>query len=446
MDRLTRRDLIDGYRRHEKTADRWMVGGEFERALLNERGIPVPYFGERGISWFLGEFMRRHGWKAKYEAGNCIELKGEPLAPAPAHPFLTLEPGSQVELSGAPYTRLADLAAEIRLNRAQIMEIVEGTGGTWTSCGLTPWAKIADIPFVPKGRYEVMQVYLPAQGPRAHWMMKGTCAVQVTCDFGDEADCARKFHLITDLAPLTVAMFANSPVAEGAPSGWMSTRAWVWTQTDNARTGFPLHRSFSYEGWVDWLLDSPMMFYMRGGRWTPAHGRTFRAWMADGIDGQFPGPADWELHQTSVFPEARVKNAIEIRSADAVSAPLSIAFCAYWKGLLYARPALDAARAVADRLTAGGTHAGRHLEAARSGLAARFGEGAGPGVGIVSAAELARELVDLAREGLRSLGEPTDLLDPLAEQVASGRSPAHAFLEAWERDSSPANILPQIAW
>ena len=438
--RLNQADLLLLAHSFEKGPERWRVGGEFERAFLQADGSPLPFFGERGVQWFLQTYMEKYGWKPKYEGDNLIELKGPPRAPTPASPFLTLEPGAQVELSGGAYLRLRDLAEELREDRLHTMEILQDTGITPTACGLTPYAKIDDILFVPKGRYAVMQRYLPSRGPRAHWMMKGTCAVQASFDFADEADCSRKFHLVTDLAPLTVAMFANSPIAEGKVTGWMSTRAWVWTQTDSARTGFPaaVQKGYTHAGWIDYLLDSPMMFYMRDGQWMPANGRSFRSWMHEGIDGLYPTRADWELHQTSVFPECRVKNTLEIRSADAVNSDLAIAFCAYWKGLLYSRAALDGARMVADRLKTAGTPEDRHLEAARHGLSAIFGG--------FEASVMARDLVTLARLGLREQGEELELLRPLEELVATERSPAAALLSAWLRDPSPANILPRIRW
>lgn len=425
--------LIQSMHRYGKPREQWRVGGEFERALVRGDGHAVAYFDADGVKWFLETFQAATGWKAKFEGENPIELKH-------GGTYLTLEPGGQVELSGAPYTHLTDLAAEVRENQALIRQLVAGHDLHWISCGLTPFAKIADIPFVPKGRYVVMRAYLPQHGALSHWMMKGTCSVQASFDFADEADCARKFHLALDLAPLTVAMFANSPLAEGQLTEYQSFRAHIWTQTDAARTGFPpdVRAGYTHAGWVNYLLDRPMMFYMRDGQWTPANGVTFRAWMEQGIDGVFPEEADWELHQTSVFPEVRVKRVIEIRSADAVSAELGIAFCAYWKGLLYSDDALFAARAVADAFLKGGTHEARHLEAARSGLEGTYGDRTG--------AAWAAELVEIAARGLADLGEDTSLIEPLRALVATGRSPAAAIRDAWATDPSPAAILPLVAY
>lgn len=352
---------------------------------------------------------------------------------------LSLEPGGQVELSGAPHLRLADLAAEVRGNRALLLDISQGHDHRWISCGLTPYARIADIPYVPKGRYAVMREYLPSRGDLAPWMMKGTCSVQANYDYTDEDDCARKFRVALDLGPLTTAIFANSPIAEGRPTGFASYRGNIWTRTDPARTGFParVRAGYTHAGWVDYLLDTPMMFYKRDGAWIPANGVTFRAWMEHGIDGLYPSLPDWELHQTSVFPEVRVKRTIEIRGADAVNIDLSIAFCALWSGLFYG--SLDAATDIAARFAAtAGTPEEKHFAAARDGMAARFGDHLG--------ADWAREIVACARAGLVAIEEDTTLLDPLVELVAAGRSPAVALMEAWERDPSPANVLGVVAY
>jgi glutamate--cysteine ligase len=270
-------------------------------------------------------------------------------------------------------------------------------------------------------------------------MMKGTCSVQANFDYADEADCARKFKVSADLGPLTTALFANSPVAEGRATGFQSWRGNVWTQTDPARTGFPaaVRAGYSHAAWVDYLLDTPMMFYLRDGAWAHAEGRTFRTWMRDGIDGCFPGPDDWALHQTSVFPEVRVKRTIEIRGADAVSLDKSVGFCALWTGLLYG--ALDDALDLAARFAAQeGTPEAKHLAGAKDGLDTRFSGG--------TAADWARDAVAVARRGLVAIGEDTALLDPIAEMAASGRSPARDVMDAWERDPSPANILSVLAY
>lgn len=431
-DRLTRERLLETYRSYGAPRDRWLVGGEYERAVVRGDGHAVDYHDADGIRWIVESLAARTGWKKKYEGEYPVECAGDGAS-------ITLEPGGQVELSGAPFSRLGDLADEVRRNRNMLIDLAQGRDLHWISCGLTPFARIEDIRFVPKGRYAVMREYLPRHGALAHWMMKGTCSVQANFDYSDEADCARKFHVALALGPLNTAIFANSPIAEGRATGFASYRGYIWTQTDPARTGFPaaVRAGYSHAGWVDYLLDTPMMFYKPGGRWAPANGVTFREWMDRGIDGVFPSEDDWTLHQTSVFPEVRVKRTIEIRGADAVSVDLAVAFCALWTGLLYG--ALDDATLLADRLLATpGTPEERHLAGAKGGLSARFGAHL--------ASDWAREAVALAAQGLTTVGEDVSLLDPLRARVLAGRSPAEDVIDAWERDPSPANILRVVAY
>lgn len=433
-DPITRDELMRSYEGYHTPRERWLVGGEYERAVVRSDGRAVGYHDPDGIRWILGELEARTGWKPYHEGGYPIALES-PIA------SITLEPGGQVELSGAPFRDITDLAAEVTRNRDDLLAISEGRDHRWIACGLTPYARIADIEFVPKGRYAVMQAYLPRYGDLALWMMKGTCCVQANFDYSDEEDCARKFAVALGLGPLNTAIFANSPLAEGRDTGYASYRGHIWTRTDPARTGFPpqVAAGYSHRGWIEYLLDVPMMFYRPGGTWAPAHGVTFRQWMDHGIDGFFPTAKDWALHLTSVFPEVRVKRTLEIRGADAVGLDLAIGFCALWKGLLYSPSALGAALELTARFTAGDEpHEVRHAESARNGLAGTMNGRA--------TAEWGRELGEIARLGLAELGEDQRWLDPVLELLASGRSPAEAVREAWARDPRPENVLRTLAY
>jgi glutamate--cysteine ligase len=336
---LTREALIETFQGYGAPRDRWLVGGEFERAVVRPDGSPVGYFDPDGIGFILGELAKDERWTPEYEADHVIALQG------PRGANITLEPGGQVELSGAPHATLPELAEEMLAARAQLLAIAEGRELHWIACGLTPYARMEDVGWVPKSRYEVMREYLPRFGDLAHHMMKGTCSVQANFDFSDEADCARKVKLCSRIAPLTTAMFANSPISEGKETGYQSYRGHIWTRTDPARTGFPraLREDYTHEAWVDYLFDVPMMFFHDGTRYRPAHGKTFREFAERGIDGLFPGPKDWALHQTSVFPEVRIKSTIEVRGADCVSSELALSFCALFTGLMYCNRALDEA-------------------------------------------------------------------------------------------------------
>jgi len=432
LERLTIDGLRASYASYGAPRDRWLVGGEYERAVVRGDGRAVDYHDPDGIRWILEQIASAEGGKIKREGEHPVEVTY-------AGASITLEPGGQVELSGAPFRRLGDLADEVTRNRDLLVRLGEGRDHRWIAAGLTPYARIDDIRFVPKGRYAIMREYLPSVGRLAHWMMKGTCSVQANFDYADEADCARKFRAAMLLGPLTTAIFANSPVAEGRATGFQSYRGRVWTETDPARTGFPdaVRGGYTHARWVDYLLDTPMMFWMRDGVWTPAHGVTFRSWLEHGIDGRYPTEDDWALHQTSVFPEVRVKRTIEIRGADAVSLPLAIGFCALWTGLLYG--ALDDVLALAERFAVTpGSPMEKHLAGARDGLDARFGAHTG--------AAWARELASLARAGLSAWGEDPTLLDALDARIVAGRSPARDVMDAWERDPSPGHILGVLAY
>ncbi|RME28529.1 MAG: glutamate--cysteine ligase [Deltaproteobacteria bacterium] len=430
---LTRDQLVAAFHSYGTPREGWRVGGEFERALVHADGRPVGYSDPRGIRWVL-ERLAADGWRPEFEGDNPIALYKDGAS-------ITLEPGGQVELSGAPHRRLADLAAEAAANRAALRELVADGDLTWIAAGLTPIADIDDIEWVPKGRYVVMREYLPLFGDLAHFMMKGTCSVQANFDYADEADCARKVRLAAGLAPLTTALMANSPLYRNQPTGFKSYRAHIWTRTDPSRTGFPraLREQYTHEGWVDYLLDVPMMFYKVDGEWLPARGRSFRVYMEQGFDGHRPGPDDWALHQTSVFPEVRVKHTIEIRGADCVDHDLAIAFCALWTGLMYCPQALADGLDLVAELGREGTAMERFAAAARGGLD-----------GVVSGrplSEWARELGVIAERGMRRcMPDDLPLLDPLLARIDAGRCPADDLLDAWRADPSPEAIIRQVAY
>lgn len=438
--RLTLDDLRARFAAYGST-NRW-IGGEYERAVVRGDGRSIGYFEPDGIRWVLAELEARTGWRPYVErtdaGANVIALEEYAADGRATGASITLEPGGQVELSGRPWASLDALDTEIRANRNLLVEqISAGHDHHWVAAGLTPYMPIDQIAYVPKGRYAIMREYLPRVGPLAAWMMKGTCSVQANFDYIDEADCARKFHMALGLGPLNTAMFANSPVAEGRLTGWRSYRAHVWTQTDPARTGFPpaVREQYTHARWIDYLLDTPMMFLKPGGVWTPANGMTFRTWMAEGHHGVFPTMADFELHQTSVFPEVRVKRTIEIRGADCVPVDLAVAFGAFWYGLMYG--ALDDASAFVDAHVSGDPMAAQ-IAAGTHGLSgALWGR---------PTAELAREIVGIAHAGLVRLGERTDLLTPLRDQVASGESPADRLIRAWEADPRPEAFLKACAY
>jgi glutamate--cysteine ligase len=398
--------------------------------MLRPDGKPVPYFGTYGIRWLMERLCTR-GWSATYEEGNPVALHRDGAS-------ISLEPGSQFELSGAPFRHVEDVLAEARSFVDEVDAAIGDAPIRQVALGFTPCARIEDIPWVPKHRYEVMRAYLARTGDLAHHMMKGTAAVQATFDFADEADCTDKVRLGALLGPLTTAMFANSPLYGGSPNGFQSYRGHVWTRTDPSRTGFPpALLDFSFERWVDYLLDVPMMFTRIDGQWADGGGRTFRDWMHRGIDGVYPTRDDWDLHQTAVFPELRVKRQIELRGADCVPLPLASAFVTLFEGLLYCDEALELAKDFAEGFASHGSQQERHAIACREGLQGLVG-----GRPLASWAE---EVLDLAIHGICHCG-PVDRerLAPLEAQVERGESPAAAVLRVWKAGPDPAAFLDAI--
>ncbi|MCB9758764.1 MAG: glutamate--cysteine ligase [Alphaproteobacteria bacterium] len=431
---LTRDALVARFHTYGAPRERWRIGGEFERILLRHDGRAVGYDDPDGIRWVLEQLAQRFGWTPVLEGRNTIALQR-------AQASTTLEPGGQVELSGTPFASLHQLAEEALSSLGELRALLQGHDIALVALGLTPYTPIDEIPWVPKGRYRVMRRYLGAIGPLAHTMMKGTSSFQANFDYSDEADCAAKVGAMSLLGPITTAIFANSPLEAGRKTGWLSTRGHAWTQTDPARTGFPgpLREGYTHARWVDALLDVPMMFYRRGDAWAEANGVTFRAWMERGLDGVLPSWADWELHQTSVFPEVRVKRTIEIRGADACPTHLAISGIAMWTGLMYDDVALDEATALAREFAGGADPASHQLIACRSGLQ---GEVAGR-----TFADWARDLVAIAGRGLaRSRPCERALLEPVEALVAHGESPGVAVQRIFDECSDARTFLRRVLY
>jgi glutamate--cysteine ligase len=427
-------DLLAPFRAAAKPRGRFLVGVEHEKLAVRDGGDPVAYEGERGIGALL-ETLGRRGWTEKREGGRTIAV-------ARGDEHVTLEPGGQVELSGAALPTAAACAAGLARHVAELDAAARPLGIRFIAGGFRPFGTIDDVPWFLKRRYEIMRAYLPRVGRLAHEMMKRTATVQVNLDFSDEQDAADKVRVALATTSIVTALFAASPVSEGRPNGYKSYRAAVWLETDEARCGilpFVFERGFDLERYVTWALDVPMFFVVRGDRHHEAGGRTFRDLLREGFEGTAATYADWVLHLSTLFPEVRIKRTIELRGADAAPGPYASALAALWRG------ALDdpAARAEAWRLTADLTVDERERlrrEVPRAGLAARA-RGR-------TLAELARALVEIADDGLRRLpGGAGDrpLLAPLRESAAAGRSPADDMLADYERlGGDPARLVD--AW
>jgi glutamate--cysteine ligase len=404
-------DLLGYFRGGERSQQ--MVGLEHEKFLYPVGGSqPVPYAG--GIEKVLTGF-EKFGWAPVRESAEKPVI-----AASKGSATLSLEPGGQFELSGTPFRTAHEAAEENAKHLLELKDVCAGLGLRIVTLGYRPFDVVPQMPWMPKTRYTAMRQTLGTRGSLALDMMLMTATGQVSLDFKDEADCARKVTLVARATPVLVALFANSPLKLGQPTGFLSYRSRVWSDVDRARCGyqaFMLDGSFSYQRYAEWALEAPMLFLRRRGQYlTPP--LTFRQFMEKGFDGERAVQEDWSDHLSTMFPEVRVKKLIEVRGADCNDWPMTAGLVALMRGLLYSPQALEQAMRLLPALSLE-EHRAFHELAQREGL-----EGKG-------LAAMAVELVAIAREGLKQLGddEPA-LLDALSEVARSGRSPARRVLEA----------------
>ena len=358
---------------------------------------------------------------------------------------ISLEPGGQFELSGAPLATLHDTCAEAQNHLNQVEAVAEEIGVVFVGVGFQPKWRREDIPLMPKARYDIMRAYMPTRGSLGLDMMLRSCTVQVNLDFADEADMVTKMRVGLALQPIATAIFANSPFTEGRPNGYLSYRSKVWTDTDPDRCGtlpFVFEDGMGFERYVEHALDVPMYFVYRDGRYIDASGQSFRDFL-DGrlpaLPGERPTIGDWDGHLTTLFPEVRLKRYIEMRGADAGPWDVICGLPALWVGLLYDAGTLDAAWQMVRDWTPE-EHAYLRAEVPRRALSTEF-----RGRPLRA---LAREVLDLSHQGLARLGrldangrDEVHFLDPLEEIVSTGRTPAEGLLAAyygeWNRSVDP---------
>jgi len=431
-------DLVALLRAGEKPRDAWRVGTEHEKIGLHAASLrPVPFDGEGGIEALLERLAEAPGMQRIREAGRTIALKQGGAS-------LTLEPGGQLELSGAPLRTIHQTCQEFHDHLELLKPASDPLGIVWLGLGIHPFHETDALPRMPKERYDVMRAYLPTRGDLAIDMMHRTATVQVNLDFADEADMARKMRVALALTPVVSAIFANSSLVGGKTSGFVSRRLHIWRHTDPDRTGplpFAQRDGFGYHDYVEWALDVPVFFILRGERLIPLGRKTFRTFMAEGHEGERARLADFDLHLTTLFPDVRLKRFIEVRGADAVPPGLTCSLPALWKGLLYDTGALDAAFELVREWTPEQVEAG-FVDVTRRGLGAEL---AGRPV-----LDRAREVTDLAEAGLariddRNLGGEDErrFLEPVREQLATGKSPGQVVIERWEGEwqRSPERLI-----
>ena len=427
-----RRQLVEHLEQGEKPPAQWRIGTEHEKFAYRLSDLrPLPYDGPDGIGALL-EGLARFGWQRVDEAGKLIALRDASGC------SVTLEPGGQVELSGAPLHSIHETCDEVHQHLRQVREVNQELGIGMIGLGFQPkWAR-SDVSWMPKGRYRIMRDYMPKRGTLGLDMMSRTCTVQVNLDFADETDMVRKFRVGIALQPVATALFANSPFTESRPNGFQSYRSHIWTDTDPDRSGdLPLvfEDGFGFERYVDYVLDVPMYFVYRDGTYLDASGQSFRDFL-DGrlpaLPGEIPRMGDWEDHLTTVFPEVRLKRYLEMRGADGGPWRRLCALPALWVGLLYDSGALDAAWDLVKDWTEE-ERAELRATVPRTGLKTRFRSR--------TVQDIAMEVLDIARSGLEAralhdaFGESeAHFLNALWSIAESGETPADELLRRFHGD------------
>ncbi len=423
----SRSDMIGLFSKGEKPRENWRIGTEHEKFVYFTKDHRAPSYEEKGGIHALMIGLTRYGWEPVYEGDNIIALSG-------ADGSISLEPAGQFELSGAPLENLHQTCAETGRHLKQVKEVGDRLGLGFLGLGLWPDKTRAELPIMPKGRYKIMLRHMPRVGTMGLDMMLRTCTIQTNLDYSSEADMVKKFRVSLALQPLATALFANSPFLEGKPNGYLSYRSHIWTDTDPARTGmlpFVFDDGFGYERYADYMLDVPMYFVFREGKYIDAAGLSFRDFLRGELGvlpGEKPTLTDWSDHLSTAFPEVRLKSFLEMRGADGGPWNTICALPAFWVGLLYDQTALDAAYdlvkdwSIADQ------------QRLRDDVPRLALNATAPGGGALR--DLAREVLRIADAGLKARARlngagdsEQSYLNPLHDIVASGKVPAEIMLE-----------------
>jgi glutamate--cysteine ligase len=425
----TRDELVAWLAAGIRPKSQFRIGTEHEKfAFTVDRHNPIPYEGPRGIRALLDGMQMLLGWEPITEDGNIIGLLDVTGGGA-----ISLEPGGQFELSGAPVETVHQMCRELRAHLAQVHEVAAPLGIGFLGIGMTPKWTRAEMPMMPKGRYRIMTAYMPKVGCYGLDMMYRTCTVQTNLDFCSEADMVKKLRVALALQPVATALFANSPFTEGKPNGFLSFRSEIWRDTDNARAGmlpWAFESGMGFERWVDYALDVPMYFVKRGDRYVDVAGQSFRDLMAgklSGLPGERATISDWANHLSTVFPEVRLKRYLEMRGSDSGPAQRLPALPAFWAGLLYDDDCLDAAWDLVKSWT---TEERQKLrdDVPKLGFKTEIRS--------ITVLDLAKKTLALSRSGLSRRDrqdmdgcDETQYLEPLEDFAARGITPAEELLE-----------------
>lgn len=423
-----------------KPRDDWRIGTEHEKfGYCKDTQTPLPYEGERSIRAILEGLRDRFDWAPVMEGDKLIGLEKDGAN-------VSLEPGGQLELSGAPLVSIHETCDEVNAHLADVRAVADQIGVKFIGLGAAPIWTHDQMPMMPKGRYKLMTDYMGRVGTHGTQMMYRTCTVQVNLDFDSEPDMVKKLRVALALQPVATALFANSPFFEGKVNGFKSWRSRIWRDLDADRTGmlpFVFEDGFGFERYVEYALDVPMYFVYRDGKYIDALGQSFRDFMKGtlpALPGETPTLSDWADHLTTIFPEARLKRFIEMRGADGGPWRRLCALPAFWVGLTYDQSALDAAWDLAKNWDAD-TRDALRIAASKDGLQASVS-----GIDMLG---LAREVLAISESGLKARAIPgaggmipdeTHFLNALKESVETGKAPADELLDHyhgdWDQDVS----------
>jgi glutamate--cysteine ligase len=432
----SRDELVRWIAAGEKPQPQWRIGTEHEKFVFQTGSLePVPYDGPRGILALMEELIRRYGWVAIVENEKIIALKrpdGE------SGGTISLEPGGQFELSGAPLETLHETADETQKHLMEVLDVGEDLQIGFLGVGFSPKWRLDEVPHMPKQRYDVMTRYMPMVGSRGLDMMYRTATVQVNLDFSNEADMVKKLRVSLALQPIATALFASSPFTEGKPNGFQSMRSEVWRDTDKRRTGtlpFAFESGMGYERYVDYALDVPMYFVYRSGKYIDVAGASFRDFMAGKLkqmNGERATIDDWSDHMTTLFPEVRLKRFLEMRGADGGRWNSITALPAFWTGLLYDSAALDQAWQLVKDWTPPEREAMRN-DVPKTALKTPFRS--------TTVGEIARHALRIARLGLKNRArinaksqDETLYLAPLDVIAGNGKTVSDLLLARYNGD------------
>lgn len=433
---LSRTDLIGAMSKGAKPRAEWRIGAEHEKFGFDRSTLRRPtYEGPNGIKAML-DGLTRFGWDKVYEGDNVIALERKNSEGMTAS--ISLEPGGQFELSGAPLRDVHDICNETGQHLMEVKSVADQLNLGFLGTGFDPMWTREDVPVMPKGRYGIMRAYMPKKGSLGLDMMLRTCTIQSNLDFESEADMVEKFRVSLALQPIATALFANSPFTDGKPNGFLTARANVWTDTDPDRTGmldFVFQDGFGFERYADYALDVPMYFAKRGGRYIDLSGRSFRKFMdgrLDDLPGELATIKDWNDHLTTLFPEVRLKAYLEMRGADGGPWSRICALQALWAGVLYDAPSQAAAWDLVKHWDIA-DHERLRRDVTRLGLRAE--------VGGRTVRDIAVDLVAIAKQGLKNrarfsggMVDERGYLSELEDIADSGITPAERLLDLYNGD------------